>query len=459
MSSPSIVVPHVVPREWSLKFDCSAVPSEQEILLRAGYKPDGITNNITGINTSALACAASHALAVYETPTITLANRGGFNTLFLLEFPSNKQKVLARIPNTNARAINRTESSAATMTFALHVRHIPAPRVFAWNANDDNPVGVRYIIQEYFDDVVEPWQGWGTSSEDRKSHILDELAKWHVAFLAPMPPPLQKFGDLGFAQGLPNDTILSDPNSYVVRPPTLRIMHQPYLASSTSLPLLWDDLWSHQKALCMTNGGLDREALMLDDNDSCDAASFADVASQVLTFSRHALSVLAHNPTYAQPCLVNYDYAFRNILLDRDTCNVKAFIDWDDVHIMPFIVGVDYPDDINNAVVAGLATDDNYYLEGPFRSFPPDERGEILDPLDKDGNLIDAVLNRNERIEQTMYRDRFIRGLEISDQRIAQPEMWDVRRPVLKAHFLLRYGGHVWWKKRQWLRRQVENRL
>lgn len=165
---------------------------------------------------------------------------------------------------------------------------------------------------------------------------------------------------------------------------------------------------------------------MLDDGDSCDPASFTDAASQVLTFSRHVLSVLASSLVWSTTVM--------------HTCNVKAF-DWDDVHIAPFIVGVDFLDDINNAVVAALPANYNYYIEGPFRSFPPDECGEILGTtLNKDGNLIDAVVNRSERIEQTMYQDRFIQGW---DQRIAQPGMWDVRRTVLKAHFPLGYGGHV----------------
>ena len=54
------------------------------------------------------------------------------------------------------------------------------PKIFAWNASNDNPVGVPYILQEYIDNVVEPWQVWGKASDSTRSGILDELAQWHT---------------------------------------------------------------------------------------------------------------------------------------------------------------------------------------------------------------------------------------------------------------------------------------
>jgi len=41
--------------------------------------------------------------------------------------------------------------------------------------------------------------------------------------------------------------------------------------------------------------------------------------------------------------------------LDPHTYRVKAFIDWDDVHVMPFIIGVDFPEDIKFFSVEGLS--------------------------------------------------------------------------------------------------------
>ena len=63
-----------------------------------------------------------------------------------------------------------------------------------------------------------------------------------------------------------------------------------------------------------------------------------------------------------------------------------------------------------------------------------------------------GVDERDERIRNTTYRERYIEALQKLDPRIAQSDMWGVRRIVLKAHALLkRGGGAVWWSKRQWL--------
>jgi hypothetical protein len=49
------------------------------------------------------------------------------------------------------------------MSFARWVRNIPTPMIFAWNASKDNPVCVPYILQEYLDNVVEPWRARQTT--------------------------------------------------------------------------------------------------------------------------------------------------------------------------------------------------------------------------------------------------------------------------------------------------------
>ena len=99
--------------------------------------------------------------------------------------------------------------------------------------------------------------------------------------------------------------------------------------------------------LCTSNSGLQihRGAQRLDD-DQCDAASFTIAATRVHRFAKDALCLLEQYPLYALPCLAHYNYAYHNILLDSSTYRVKAFIDWDDVHDMPFVIGVDFPEDM-----------------------------------------------------------------------------------------------------------------
>ena len=281
------------------------IPSEKQILERDFYVPgyNVTSEDLTGVDTLALAFAASHALSIYEIPTVSFENKGGFNSLVRIEFPQHGRKLLARIPLKGPRSAFHIESSAATMSFARWVRKIPTPKIFAWNASNDNPVGVPYVLQEYIDNVVEPWEVWGKVSDRSRSGILDELAQWHTAFLKPLPHPLSGVGDLGFAPGLSAAAPLSDPQSYIVRP--LQSGPQP-LVCSVSLDHLWDRLWSHHTMASASGSQIDCEVLSLDD-EQFDAASFAITEIRVHDFAKDALRLLEQYPLLVLPCLSNHD--------------------------------------------------------------------------------------------------------------------------------------------------------
>ena len=230
------------------------------------------------------------------------------------------------------------------------------------------------------------------------------------------------------------------------------------LVCSDSLDHLWDWLWSHHMGLCTSSSDsqIGREALSLDD-EQFDAESFAKTATRVHYFAKDVLRLLKQYPLYVLPCLANNDYAYRSILLDPCTYRVEVFIDWDDVHVMPFINAVDFPEDIKFFCVDGLSLNSNYYHEGEFALLPPDEHGKIVGVVDDSGNLTDSgVCGRDERIRNTLLREEFVRALETRDERVAQPDMWKVRSKVLEVHYLLTEGGRMWWEKRQWLANAVQ---
>jgi hypothetical protein len=79
--------------------------------------------------------------------------------------------------------------------------------------------------------------------------------------------------------------------------------------------------------LCASEDGsrINRQALGLDDDGQCDSATFADAAVQARNYAEDALCVLEQYPAYALLCLVNYDYAYRNILEQPE--NSKSFPD------------------------------------------------------------------------------------------------------------------------------------
>ena len=397
----------------------TAVPSEEEILRRdrPSIGPEILDRFSTGVNMTALAYAVSQVLSTSEVPTIEFENRVGFNTLYKFGFQGGK-KVIARIPSKSSLDKSYIESSVATMCFARYVRNIPTPEVFAWNNTHDHIIGVPFIIQEYVDNVIEAWQGWESVTEDQRSCLFNELARYHSALLAPLPYPLHGVGDLVFAPSLPINSALSDPRSYMVRPLCMlasELLPVPFVASSVSLSDLWQQLWSHHNELSLCDSGscVNRDTLFLDDDEECDITTFTTAASQMRTYAESALRMVEQHRQYAQPCLVNYDYAFRNILIDPKTYRIKAFIDWDDVHVMPFVIGVNFPEEIKTFIAFGLAPDADYYREGEFDDFPPNEHGTIVGAVGPDGELTDTdqygkstgVYERDERIRNTTYRE------------------------------------------------------
>ncbi|OJJ65712.1 hypothetical protein ASPBRDRAFT_139524 [Aspergillus brasiliensis CBS 101740] len=99
-------------------------------------------------NVSELQNAAINALKSGSCVSIVKLAEGGYNKVFRLLMDDGKT-VLARIPNPNAGPpFYTTASEVATMELVRTVLKIPVPKVYAWNATANNPVGSEYIIME-----------------------------------------------------------------------------------------------------------------------------------------------------------------------------------------------------------------------------------------------------------------------------------------------------------------------
>ncbi|KAJ7593835.1 hypothetical protein C8J56DRAFT_1160592 [Mycena floridula] len=268
-----------------------------------------------------------------------------------------------------------------------------------------------------------------------------------------MPETLEGVGQLNFAADISAASDLSDPRSYVIRslhlrdPSDFEGTEPPFVASSTLLEKLWSELWAYYRAKCLPNDlSVNRELLWLDEDEPCD---FLSIFS---TTQRHRI-----RPTLSS----EYGLCFSQYFA-RSPHRVKAFINWDDVHVIPFVTAVDFPERLTEFSTMGLDPESSYFREGEFRSCPPDEYGEIVGVFDQNGNFtgVDAngksngIDERDERIQNTAYRNEFIEALGKRDKRIGQPEMAQVRRKVLKVHQLLSNGSSMWWSRREWLKEQ-----
>ncbi|KZV92658.1 hypothetical protein EXIGLDRAFT_768772 [Exidia glandulosa HHB12029] len=467
--------PHTMPRQPHPRTSRLAlVPSESEIFraappLLVASHDDPYFETPIGIDTRLLVDAASHALGIDEVPKITLAYAGGCNAAFLLDYSSLGRSVAARFPLKWVRDALRVEPAAATMLFARHVLGLPVPEVLAWNATYDNPLGVPYLFLEYIPHCREAWDRVYDQPEDR-GPFLQALARCHAALARPLPPHLQGVGQLAFSPQAEDPSYVM---SYVLRPLSFRGtleygFEEPvgaFHARSTSLPEVWREMWEFEhRALDDSQRGLNvAEWSLLEDSDTaqdpeCNKTAFLAASGAMRIFYQHALDVLRQYPALETSCLVNLDYAYRNILIDETSLELKGLVDWDDVYVMPFAISMDYPLDLLEESAPSrriLPPSSEYVREGYFRSFPHSEYGEIREIVDFTAPDSQDICTRNGLIYETRERDWYRATLAACDARFGDPQLWEARKPILKAQQLLKWGGRTWWSDREWLQAEV----
>ena len=115
-------------------------------------------------NVQALKDIASRSLKRGAVASLRKLAEGGFNRVFLLTFEDGFE-VIAKIPyNISVPERLATASEVATMDF-LSSKELPVPRIHAWSADSNNPVGVEYIIMQ---------KAPGKPLEDRWFHLTQK---------------------------------------------------------------------------------------------------------------------------------------------------------------------------------------------------------------------------------------------------------------------------------------------
>ncbi|KAF1918902.1 kinase-like domain-containing protein [Ampelomyces quisqualis] len=99
---------------------------------------------------------------------------GNFNKVFRLQM-ENGSVLMARIPHPNAGPPKYTTTSeVATMDFAKSILDIPVPKILAYCATADNPVGSEYIIMEEAQGI-QLSKVWDTMDLKDQLNIVTEL--------------------------------------------------------------------------------------------------------------------------------------------------------------------------------------------------------------------------------------------------------------------------------------------
>ena len=418
-----------------LKIAACVIPSELELRRTnsgSNDSPAELDAFMVNINTSALVYAAAKSLNSPTLPHIHELDFGGWNKLFSLTFPDHSE-MIARIPMTYSRSPRKLESEVATMIFAREFCDIPAPRVFAWNSSDDNPVGAPYILMSKIKEV-EPWEIWRKLDEERRLKLLDTLARHHARFSRPLP--FQNIGSLYFAPSLADSSLadFQDPNNFCVgayaHGPSCVKNRGPILHPE-SVPKVLKDFWSQylqcELDMVVARWGPAHDTIIdvgegppYDDDDHT-LRELMEAAADIQTLIDRV--ALPDNPRILAPCLVMSDYAFRNIIIDPTTLDVVAFLDWEDVHIMPFILGTQLPEDIRTS---------GYSLPDPAESYS----NELPPPNDEEYLLC------LEQLKNKRYSKFYAQRLALHDPRFGG--LWKLTEVSLMLQYIVSHGWRSW---------------
>lgn len=321
--------------------------------------------HLAAIDTQALAFACMKAAGRRDIPVITVFDIGGFNMIFQASFGQDVN-IIIRVP------LNMTSdvvaSTVATMTYARYVMNIPSPAVLAWNGQEDNPVGLPYTIMEKCNgvrlDTIFP------NDMHPREQIVALRKLTELYFKTTAPQPFLSYGRLRFAEDC--TAALSDPSSYCI---TSFVQNVPGRVDDTFIPSnvgasdniksIWTQaFYAHRAAMEARWGTDDPEALIDDPNWNVQVrlrASGVKTWGDAQKIAKQLLHVIQETdipplaqendlPGYSDPCLVNADFAFRNVMYDKSTREVVALLDWDDAAILPAVLINHFPQDLVSPV-------------------------------------------------------------------------------------------------------------
>ncbi|KAJ3509207.1 hypothetical protein NLJ89_g5341 [Agrocybe chaxingu] len=418
--------PQVFPSDWKDTFAGLPTPVlTEENLTRSYWMDDEFYSKYNlNVNTKALVYAVMNAFNVTSPiPEIVHKGSGSFNSVFCITFPAStadgsRFRVAARIPKKIARAPGRIESIVAMTSIAHYIKGIPAPEVYAWYPESDNPVGAPYMLMEWVDGI-EPWEQWHRYTKAEKTWFMEQLVDYHVKFAEPLL--FTGMGSVYFAKtdigrDLPLDEISSYRLGPLSRGPTCTVHRGIFTwpqTTPTSLRQFWVELWQHEIDYITSTHGTDGSTTIATEDhpsqsiqEDITLGEFLKVADavRVLIDQCELPSPEEHADLYA-PSVVTTDYAFRNIKINPETRQITSFIDWDDVYVMPFLLGSRYPEDICFYEGSG----ERWHKTGAFSFLPIDEEGDIPE----EEEVVDVKVEEvDQEVEATTNADESISDVE-----------------------------------------------
>lgn len=277
----------------------------------------------------------------------------GGNKVFRLAM-DNRKVVIAKIPHERAASGSlRVASEAATMDFASRILGIPVPKVLAWNAKEDSPVGAEYIVMEEASGILLD-ACWDRTEPDSQAEILSQLASMSAKFQS---VSFSSIGNIYFAtDNIPGSSpaIVDGP-----LPPNLKAkIRQHYTIGPTVDHSYWRDgrakiagvqgPWSDPKdwlnaivrreTTWLEKYAVERKQLPLMPPPEGTRADHIELWKKFGAATDFLSSI---SPQFLRPTLWHADVCATNIFVKKN--KVTAIIDWEGSWVTPLIFAVQQP--------------------------------------------------------------------------------------------------------------------
>ncbi|KAJ5135715.1 Mitochondria protein Fmp29 [Penicillium bovifimosum] len=276
-------------------------------------------------------------------PNITKLAEGGFNKVFLLQ-AKNGLEVIARIPTPIAGPPHYTTASeVATMNFLRAVLKLPVPKVLAYSASSDNPVGAEYILMERVNGESLSSR-WLSLTTDEMKDIMTQIAEIErkiFDFHFPAYGSLYQKKDL---DGEPQISIVDD---FCIGPVSAR---QFWHGERSKMEIDRGPWLSPED--CVTSAARremaviqhcakaqPRQTFLLPTNHDILSPEHTSLLLRFLQLARH---LIPPDPD-SVPTLRHPDLSMSNIMLAPGSTKIISIIDWQDAVIFPRFMQAGYP--------------------------------------------------------------------------------------------------------------------
>ncbi|EEP77899.1 predicted protein [Uncinocarpus reesii 1704] len=255
--------------------------------------------------------------------------REGLNNKVYLLTMNNGSEIIARLPNPIAGpAYYTTASEVATREFIRDAMKIPAPRIIAWSADRNNPVGAEYILEEKAPGVPlgRLWYQW--PMECRLEMVL-QIVKIEHQFASMQ---FSKCGCIYFKHDILNGP--SGGGSFTTSTRAAPSIYERFtlgpLVSSDTRPLEFVEAMATNEKRFVKAHGRPRLNYHRSTTKPESPDELLDLLDRYLKLMPAMVPSVTHSPTLWHP-----DLHLDNVFVDPKSRQITRIIDWQSAAVMP----------------------------------------------------------------------------------------------------------------------------